>query len=372
MAAASPCVARAASSADQCFYTNGLRATEVVSICSNVLATIRTGRGRVSPLINRAVAYIQLDDISNALSDLNNAIEIDPTSIEAHQNRAVIYMRLGDTAAAREDYAAILMRRPIDAEDFVSHGIANDGLGNTSDAIQDYNIALAKHPSVTLTLFDIYTRRGLDLRHVGQNSEAVTDLQAAVQLRPQYFGAFDNLASIEYSIGDQRAAEVAFRQAAALNPRDEHAYIGLAQINYRSHNFSEALKFYQRANEVNPKNIETMNAICWTRAVSNDHPEEGVAYCNQGLASSAISTRQKISLLNSRALTLFGMHQFEDAIGDCNTSLGLLSTQPIALYIRGLARMRAGKAEEGRTDLAAATAIDPNLQRQLTQLGIAP
>ena len=49
-----------------------------------------------------------LGDHSQALSDYEQAIQIDPNSVEAYINRAIVYANIGEYEKARHDFKAAL------------------------------------------------------------------------------------------------------------------------------------------------------------------------------------------------------------------------------------------------------------------------
>jgi tetratricopeptide (TPR) repeat protein len=58
------------------------------------------------------------------------------------------------------------------------------------------------------------------------------------------------------------------------------------------------------------------------------------------------------------------------AIADYNEALKLQPKGAWSLYGRGLAKKRLGQTAEGEADIQAAVAIDPNLPRQASKIGL--
>ena len=58
------------------------------------------------------------------------------------------------------------------------------------------------------------------------------------------------------------------------------------------------------------------------------------------------------------------------AIAEYNAALAIDPNQPLALWGRGLARIRDGQTREGEADQAAARVLDPNVERQFAIYGL--
>jgi Tfp pilus assembly protein PilF len=63
---------------------------------------------QVEPMVARALSYIATSDFKSAASDLDNAVEIDPQSLQAWTARGLAYERLGDKEKAAGSYARAL------------------------------------------------------------------------------------------------------------------------------------------------------------------------------------------------------------------------------------------------------------------------
>lgn len=88
-------------------------ASQVTSICIITVsqaidcytkAAVNTESNLDSVLVNRAIAYVMLQDIESALSDFKEAILVNPDSAHAHFNRGNLYRSLEEFKKAEEDY----------------------------------------------------------------------------------------------------------------------------------------------------------------------------------------------------------------------------------------------------------------------------
>jgi tetratricopeptide (TPR) repeat protein len=76
--------------------------------------------------------------------------------------------------------------------------------------------------------------------------------------------------------------------------------------------------------------------------------------------------------LDSRALVLLRMGNYEKSIADYDASLKINPKNPWGWYGRGIDEMRQHKASEGQADLARAEALWPQVGEEFTRRGITP
>jgi len=111
-----------------------------------------------------------------------------------------------------------------------------------------------------------------------------------------------------------------------------------------------------------------LNARCWSRAELNQDLDRALKDCNE-----ALHLRPKSpAILDSRGLVRLRRAEFDRSIGDYDGALALLPGLPTSLYGRGLAKLRKGLQAEGRTDLAAARAIQPDIDARFARFGLKP
>src|SRR4030081_1628472 len=77
------------------------------------------------PLIGRAISYLALDKVREAVADLDEAVLADPNSAAAWSNRGLAYEPLGDKTKAAASYSRAIAIRPRD--DAARNGLARVG-----------------------------------------------------------------------------------------------------------------------------------------------------------------------------------------------------------------------------------------------------
>jgi Tfp pilus assembly protein PilF len=80
---------------------------------------------RADPLVARATSYLALDKVREAASDLDEAVQSDPSNGHAWSMRGLVYEKLGDKPKAAASYNRALAIRPRD--DAARSGLARIG-----------------------------------------------------------------------------------------------------------------------------------------------------------------------------------------------------------------------------------------------------
>jgi tetratricopeptide (TPR) repeat protein len=77
-----------------------------------------------------------------------------------------------------------------------------------------------------------------------------------------------------------------------------------------------------------------------------------------------------IAAFDSRGFTYLKIGEWDSAIQDYSSALQHDPRLASALYGRGLAKRKKGDTAGGRADMAAATAIDPNIAGDFARYGV--
>jgi Flp pilus assembly protein TadD len=132
------------------------------------------------------------------------------------------YRQNGQKDRAIRYYQEALSRKP----DFLAARLNSAALLNKSDAAQSLEIAARiapRDPAILNKLAEAY----LDL---GKTEQAVTNLQRAVTLDPDFAEAYENLANILQAAGDFHQAESHFKTSIALDPESVAAHFNYGRV----------------------------------------------------------------------------------------------------------------------------------------------
>ncbi|EAW34211.1 hypothetical protein L8106_08891 [Lyngbya sp. PCC 8106] len=129
-------------------------------------------------LNNRAMKLIESGDYQEAISTLNQAVNLNPGQLEAYLNRGVAYSELNSHASAIANYDKAIQLAPNNAEAYYYRGDEYLQAGNAPKALADYNKAIQFNPNYSQAYLD----RGFIYYQQGESLKAIEDLQKAADL----------------------------------------------------------------------------------------------------------------------------------------------------------------------------------------------
>jgi tetratricopeptide (TPR) repeat protein len=194
------------------------------------------------------------------------------------------------------------------------------------DLIKQYNKAVKG-----LTATDWFNK-GYAFYESGNYKEALNAYNKAIQLNPQYAGAYNNRGVVYSKSGNHQQALNDFNKAIQLNPQDAMAYYnrGLAYDGLGNH--QQAINDFNKAIQLNPQYAE--------------------AYNNRGFAYGRLGNHQQ-------------------ALNDCNKAIQLNPQYAMAYFNRGLAYHGLGNHQQAIENLKIAGKLgDKKTQDYLRSQGI--
>jgi tetratricopeptide (TPR) repeat protein len=196
------------------------------------------------------LAFIQIGDYHNAVTNCNQAIQLSPNNSENYLNRGLAHYRLGEYQAAIVDNTVALKLKPYDFRAHYNRGLASSSQGNHTAAIADYDRALSLVPNYnSVFLADIYNDRGLVRLALKDLEAASRDFSLAIRLNEKDFRGYYNRGCACQRQGDTVNAVHDFSHAIRLNPVNAQAYINrsLAQhrLGYHQAALADLHKAYQ-------------------------------------------------------------------------------------------------------------------------------
>ncbi|HEY9775378.1 MAG TPA: hypothetical protein V6C81_16550 [Planktothrix sp.] len=124
------------------------------------------------------IFYYQHDGVAKVMEALNQAIEVDPKSIDALVARGCLYESVNNFGMALKDFDAILAIDPTNLEALQQRTKIHLAFHNKQGLIADYTLAIARNHEDA----EAYYRRGIIYELLGEKKKAMTDLQRAEDL----------------------------------------------------------------------------------------------------------------------------------------------------------------------------------------------
>ena len=281
------------------------------------------------PLVKRASALVQhKGELPRAIADFTHALTVSPDNVEALLGRGDAYGRLGDFDRSFADIDRAIRLAPDDAEAHVMRGLANARRGNSQSAATDYDAALAIDPRN----MDALTNRAALYSMVGQMDKALADLDAAI----------------------------------AIRSNDPLAYFNRGYVQFSRKKYDQAIADYGTAIDLDPRMATAYNNRCMTLVLAGRNADAALADCNkaQELAPDDIDVR------DTRGFVYLKTGKPELAVAEYNAALKIDPKRALALYGRGLARIRSGDIAGGNADRDAASSLVPGIGSQFSSYGL--
>ena len=95
------------------------------------------------------------------------------------------------------------------AEAYASRGISYAELGRHEDAITNLDIAIQLKPDFA----EAYTNRGIVSKMLGRHEDAIADYDKAIQLKPEFAEAYANRGTVYKMLGATRRCYHRLRQS---------------------------------------------------------------------------------------------------------------------------------------------------------------
>lgn len=325
----------------------------------------------VGALHRRGIALLQLRRFPQALASHDRALAISPGDPEGHCVRGNALFALSRCEDALRSYDRALAIQPNYPAALHSRGMVLRNLKRPVEAIASYDAALRIKPDCIETLHN----RAIALRDMGRLSEALASHEKALALRPADPLGQYNRAAVLADLGRNEDARAAYEQAIALNRDFAEAYNNRGNLLLGLRRTTEALADYDSAITLRPnfaaahnnrgnvlfelgRYIEALGSYEQALALCSDYkearlgrgmimlqilnrPAEALADFDRALAVSADAETHQ-----HRALTLFALKRFEEALDAYNRALALKPAFAGALKGRGSVLALLQRSEE--------------------------
>lgn len=169
-------------------------------------------------------------------------------------------------------------------------------------------------------------------------------------------------------MGQNQAAVGAYTHALNIMENFRDAYEARADALMYVGKFDEAEADYAKAEQFPLGQPEAVHSRCWQRAIRGYPLERALADCNAAISAKP----REWYFLDSRCLVYFRLDKYAAAIADCAAALKSMPTIAGTLYVRGLAKLRSGDTEGGKTDVAAAKSINGHIDEDYAVFGVVP
>ncbi len=192
---------------------------------------------------NLGITYDRLGRYEEAVSELNEALRLNPGYVEVHNNLAVTYDKLGKRDEAVRELQEALRLNPGYTEAHNNLGNVYAGEGRYEEAIKELEEAIRINPGYAVAhnnLGNIYALQN-------RLTEALKEFQEALRLNPDYTIARSNLGNIYADMGRHEDALKEFQEVLRLDPEFPDAYHGIGSVYYSLGSYDKSANAWARA-----------------------------------------------------------------------------------------------------------------------------
>jgi serine/threonine-protein kinase len=135
------------------------------------------------------------------------------------------------------------------AEVHFSLGGVYNATGRATEAVLELERALQLVPNSD----DGYRRLGQAYLGTGQKDEALRAYQKAVEINPYYWLNHNSLGSAYFDVGDYDKALDAYRRVTQIEPDNSTGYENTGSVYFRQGKYNESVSLYKKAVELSPR-----------------------------------------------------------------------------------------------------------------------
>ncbi len=223
--------------------------------------------------INRGLVNNELGNYEKSIEDYNNAIELDSKCALAYNNRGYTKFKQNDYEGALADYNKAILLNPKfqmaldnkaqlfqkicmkDDKDFsekyyLSLGITETNDGNFPDAIKSFDEVLKLNKNSYLAYF----YKGICAHSLGKTDEAYANYTKAIELNKKMVDAYFNRGQLIFKTNPKEALDD-FVAAVALDSKFIDAYYSIAAIQKNLGQYQDAIKNLDKIIELEPQAV---------------------------------------------------------------------------------------------------------------------
>jgi len=222
--------------------------------------------------LNRANIYTyQRVDFNRAFSDIEQALRIDPNNVWAYNLRGEAYMERGDYDRAISDFNQAMRIDPGSSQSYINRGRAYQHKQDYDRAIADFNQAIRINPDDAWG----YANRGGAYLDKGDLDRALADFNQCLQMVPDdrnNWWVYTNRGKVYREKGDIDRAMADFDRAIQANPNDSWPYRERGFVYRERKDFERAIAEFNRAVQANPNDRWTYADLGWLYREMRDFP----------------------------------------------------------------------------------------------------
>jgi tetratricopeptide (TPR) repeat protein len=266
-----------------------------------------------------------------------------------------------DTGTAADDKSAT----PKTAADYALLGEAHLSRGEPKAAIADLDEAIRLAPDQAT----YYEARAKARATDQQADAALSDLDKSLSLDPKNADALLLRAELRYIRADRTGAIADLTAASTLAPAGSSQARSVAALYVQLDQPAAALPLLDdwiRLHSNDAMLGAVLNERCWARGLSNQMLDDALKDCRKAIKRDG----ENPAYLDSLGMVQLRLGNYPESIKAYEQAIAQMPRSAWSHYGLGLAKIRNGQTDAGHADLAAARAIDPNIEARVNKYGL--
>ncbi|MHC4879070.1 MAG: tetratricopeptide repeat protein [Planctomycetota bacterium] len=174
-------------------------------------------------LCDQAKRALRHKDVLEAVDLYEEAVELNPDGVEAHEGLATACYLAQEYAGAIEHFVRVTLLKPRDARAYVNLGAIYNLQGEYRKAVDSLRKAVQRDSKNAEAFYNL----GIAEKNLNQNSMAISAYQSATRLDPEMVEAHINLANLYAEQNNTRKAKEHYEAALKADPECQKAQRGL-------------------------------------------------------------------------------------------------------------------------------------------------
>lgn len=268
-------------------------------------------------------------------------------------------------SSAVDTNAGDAAKAPLNAADYALRGEADLSRGDPKAAVADLNEAIRMAPDQA----GYYLARARALWVDRQSDAALTDLNKCLSLDPKNLDALLLRSRLHYSHRDLTSAAADVATASPLAPAGSAQAQSIAAMYIQLDQPASALPLLDEWIRLHPDDARlgmVLNERCWARALSNQMLDDALHDCRNAIKRDG----EIAAYLDSLGLVQLRLGRYPDSVKAYQQAIAKSPRSAWSHYGLGLAEIHSGQSDAGHDDIAAARALDRNIDARVGKYGL--
>lgn len=309
-------------------------------VASNVKLDSNAMNPEAQKAYNEGISAFQSKNYEQAIQHFSNAIQLEPSFLQAHTNLAQAYLASKKTDLAEQELLQLTKINDTISTPFYQLGMLAEAKDSLSAAIGFYSKAIERNAGVKKYFY----QRGIQYFKLKNYSEAIADFSKTIQFNPNDADAYNDRGSAYRMTNELDKAAADYLQASKLG-KSTIAFNNLADVYRAQKQYKKAITTLDQAIQFNADDKLLLNS-------------RGYAKFEDGNYKSAIDDFKKVTTLtpefapayNNVAGAYIELEDYKSALEYSNKAIEKDANLGAAYFNRAIANEMLRKDENACLD----------------------